>query len=74
MSKHTDFELETLYQRPDKVLQKMTPKVNGSASSSVPETQQTSRGSVMIKVTVWAISAGIGAVALAVLNTAGEYW
>ncbi|XP_071785081.1 TBC1 domain family member 20-like isoform X2 [Asterias amurensis] len=72
MSKHNDFELETLYQRPDKVLQKMTSRLNGAATSSSPEHQ--SRGSIVLKVTVWALSAGIGAVALAILNTAGEYW
>ncbi|XP_022107528.1 TBC1 domain family member 20-like isoform X1 [Acanthaster planci] len=75
MSKHPDFELETLCQRPDKVLQHITSKSNGAASSqATAESQQRSRSSTVVKLAVWAISAGIGAAALAVLNTAGEYW
>ncbi|KAJ8041605.1 TBC1 domain family member 20 [Holothuria leucospilota] len=56
-------------QRPDSILQKLTGR-NASANE-VPLSQQSNR---MVKVAVWALSMGIGAAALTVLNTAMEFW
>ena len=71
MSNHSKFELTTFNQRPDSVLKQLKMN-NGGAAAATPLGPK--RSSRIVKVAVWALSAGIGAAALAVLNTASEFW
>ncbi|XP_041454437.1 TBC1 domain family member 20-like [Lytechinus variegatus] len=68
ITKHKELEGSLTGQRPDTILRRL----QGQASGRTPgDSRQSNR---VVKVAVWAISAGIGAAALAVLNSAMEFW
>ncbi|XP_071957870.1 TBC1 domain family member 20-like [Antedon mediterranea] len=69
ISKHGDFESAVQHQRPDAILQLMRER---SRRNSYPSLR--SQSSQVVKVAVWALSTAVGVAALAVLNTAAEFW
>ena len=70
ISTYSNFELSTYDQRPDKVLRTYTytPEEFKEWDSEKKETH------LMAKMTVWAIAAGLSAAAVAVANTAAQWW
>ncbi|XP_019719033.1 TBC1 domain family member 20 isoform X2 [Hippocampus comes] len=84
ISTFKDFQLSTLHQRPDTVLQRLT-KAQASATSrkarhsgldvALPYdgVQQRGKGSRMVKMAVWGLSATLGAAIFAVAQTAMEW-
>ncbi|TNM93150.1 hypothetical protein fugu_018552 [Takifugu bimaculatus] len=74
------FQLSTLHQRPDSVLQRLT-KAHGAATSghglgaalSRDRGQLWGKGNRMVKMAVWGLSATLGAAMLAVAQTAMEW-
>ncbi|XP_003727013.1 TBC1 domain family member 20 [Strongylocentrotus purpuratus] len=68
ITKHKELEGNLRGQRPDTVLRRLQGQAGGQAQAG---SKQSNR---VVKVAVWAISAGIGAAALAVLNSAMEFW
>ena len=74
MSNHNKFELTTFNQRPDAVLKQLKLNNSGPAAAAAASVLGPRKSSRIVKVAVWALSAGIGAAAIAVLNTAAELW
>ncbi|XP_051926340.1 TBC1 domain family member 20 isoform X2 [Hippocampus zosterae] len=84
ISTFKDFQLSTLHQRPDSVLQRLT-KAQASATSrkarhsgldvalSYDGVQRRGKGSRMVKMAVWGLSATLGAAIFAVAQTAMEW-
>ncbi|XP_071386901.1 TBC1 domain family member 20 [Centroberyx affinis] len=77
ISTFQSFQLSTLHQRPDSVLQRLT-KTRGSSASrhaALPRDrgQLWGKGNRMVKVAVWGLSATLGAAVFAVAQTAMEW-
>ncbi|KAM3596995.1 uncharacterized protein V6R79_024298 [Siganus canaliculatus] len=80
ISSFQTFQLSTLHQRPDSVLQRLT-KANGSTTSrhgleaalSRDQSQLWGKGNRMVKMAVWGLSATLGAAVFAVAQTALDW-
>ncbi|XP_071767666.1 TBC1 domain family member 20 [Centroberyx gerrardi] len=77
ISTFQSFQLSTLHQRPDSVLQRLT-KTRGSSAAThaaLPRDrgQLWGKGNRMVKVAVWGLSATLGAAVFAVAQTAMEW-
>ena len=69
ISNYNQFIKTTHDQRPDSVLKQTTLAASGAALSAGGSSAQTA----VIKYSVWALSAGLSAAALAVINTALDW-
>ncbi|XP_072169104.1 TBC1 domain family member 20-like [Diadema setosum] len=72
INKHRELEVRTLGQRPDAVLRRLREQLGRPDNQPGPAGAR--QGNKVVKMAVWALSAGIGAAALVVLNSAMEYW